>query len=123
MTKASFEKWKFAGSLPATVVLYSDPPLLPCGAISPGFDVHALLPDPRVILQQIWYSTPKPIHGLLHYDGPNANQILFFGYECLKCHDVFLVPDWVKDEETLVMSLRHDGCTGSSPAQQKEIHG
>ena len=115
MTKADFAKWKFAGSLPAVIVLYSDPPQLPGGAMTPGdrFDLLAVLPDRRVILQQIWYSTQKPIHGLLHYDGPNPNQLIFFGYECQNCHEVFLVPDWVEDETGLAMSLRHDGCTGA----------
>ena len=112
MTKAEFDKHKFAGSLPAVIVLYSDPPQLPCGATSPGFDIRAAIPDRRVILQQIWYSTQKPIHGLLHYDGPNPNQTVFFGYECQNCHQVFLVPDWVEDETMLAQALRHDGCTG-----------
>ena len=113
MTKQTFDKWKFAGSLPAVVVLNLDPPQIPCGATSPGFDPRATLPDRRVLLQQIWYSTNKRVHGLLHYDGPNPSQIVFFGYECQNCHEVFLVPDWVEDEADLAVSLRHDGCTGA----------
>jgi hypothetical protein len=113
MTKADFSKWKFAGSLPAVIVLNIDPPQLPMGAIATEFDIKTSIPDNRVILQQIWYSTQKRVHGLLHYDGPNPNQLVFFGYECQNCHQVFLVPDWVEDETGLAVSLRHDGCSGS----------
>ncbi len=112
MTNPAFDKHKFAGSLPAVIILHSDPPQLSCGAASPGFDLRAALPDNRVILQQIWYSTNKRVHGLLHYDGPNPNQLVFFGYECQSCHEVFLVADWVENEVDLAVALRHDGCTG-----------
>ena len=48
--------------------------------------------------------------------------MVFFGYECQNCHEVFLVPDWVEDEAALAVSLRHDGCTwGLSMGASKDF--
>ena len=107
MPKVDFAKWKFAGSLPATLVLAADIHLLG-GAV--GFDINQAIPDRRILMHQVWYTTPKRIHGLLHYDGPY--QLFFVGYECGRCGKIFLVPDTVGDEPGLVQALRH-GCMES----------
>jgi hypothetical protein len=105
-TKSQFEKWKFAGSLPAVLVLCRDYPPLPCGAAAPGYDVTQVdLTDHRILLRQIGFITPKLIHGLLHYD--SLNQLFFFGYECQECNRIFLVPDSVESEVGLARALRH----------------
>ena len=48
MTKTDFAKWKFAGSLPAVIVLNLDPPQIPMGAITTEFDIAP--PFPTVAL-------------------------------------------------------------------------
>jgi hypothetical protein len=105
---SNFEKWKFAGSLPAMLVLPCDYPPIPCGALAAEFDTFKVEPDRRILMKQVWYTTPKRIHGLLHYDGPT--QLFFVGYECGECAEVFLVPDTVENETGLVKTLRHK-CT------------
>jgi len=106
MSKAKFDKQTFVGSLPPVLTLAADPPPLPCGAAFPGTEFAII--DRRIILKQVWYTTPKRIHGLLHYDGPT--QLFFVGYECGQCGEVFLVPDTVTDEASLARAMRHD-CT------------
>ena len=106
MTKSDFDKWKFAGSLPPILVLHQNWPPLYAGGASPGFDINTVdLTDRRIILKQVWYTTPKRIHGLLHYDGPT--QLFFVGYECGQCGEVSLVPDSVNNETELCRALRH----------------
>jgi hypothetical protein len=106
MTQSSFEKLRFANSLPARLAL---PIVPPGGAVFPdNFDVGRTSVVCKILLCQVWYTTPKRIHGLLHYDGPS--QLFFVGYECGKCGEVFLVPDTVEDERLLVFAMRH-GCT------------
>lgn len=107
MSKAEFSKQKFASSLPEVLILERDYPPLPVGAIDPGMDIASAIPDQRILLRLIFYTTPKRIHGLLHYDG--TNQLFFMGYECGECGEVFLVPDSVEDEAGLAKALRH-GC-------------
>ena len=107
MSKVDFAKWKFAGSLPTTLVLAADIPLLG-GAV--GFDFDRVIPDRRIHMRQVWFTTPRLVHGLLHYDGPH--QLFFVGYECGRCGKIFLVPDTVGDEPGLVQALRH-GCMES----------
>lgn len=106
MSQTDFARWEFASSLPTTLVLAADIPLLG-GAV--GFDFSQTIPDRRIHMRQVWYTTPKRIHGLLHYDGPH--QLFFVGYECGRCGEIFLVPDTVKDEAGLAGALRH-GCMG-----------
>jgi hypothetical protein len=106
MSKSDFAKHQLAGSLPATLFLAADLSPLPCG--TGLFDTTQVLDFRRVIFLQVWYTTPKRIHGLLHYDSPA--QLFFFGYECQSCNEVFLVPDTVTDETSLARALRH-GCT------------
>ena len=106
-------KVKFAGSLPAALVLAADISL-PYGAVAMGFDISQVIPDRRIIMHQFWFSTPKRIHGLLHYDGPR--QLFFVGYECSQCGEIFLVPDMVEDEARLALELRH-GCMGLGSGQ------
>lgn len=108
MPQTDFAKWKFAGSLPATLVFAADIPL-PGGAMTVGFDISQAIPDRRIIMSQVRFTTPKHIHGLLHYDGPH--QLFFVGYECGQCGEIFLVPDTVEDEPGLVRALQH-GCIG-----------
>jgi hypothetical protein len=104
LLEIGFEKGKFASSLPTTLVLAADIPLLG-GAV--GFDFSQTIPDRRIHMHQVWYTTPKRIHGLLHYDG--LHQLFFVGYECGQCGKIFLVPDTVEDVPGLVQALRH-GC-------------
>lgn len=106
-------KVKFAGSLPATLVFAVDTPL-PYGAAAMGFGISQVIPDRSIIMSQVWYTTPKLIHGLLHYDGPR--QLFFVGYECGQCGEIFLVPDTVEDEARLALELRH-GCMGLGSGQ------
>jgi hypothetical protein len=106
--KSGFEKWKFAGSLPQILVMYSAPSI-PMGAFQPDFDTLKVQTDDRFVMRQVLYTTPKRIHGLLHYDA--SNQLFFIGYECGKCEQVFLVPDSVDSEDKLQRSLQH-GCSG-----------
>jgi hypothetical protein len=108
MSKAKFDKQTFVGSLPPVLTLAADPPPLPCGAAFPGTEFAII--DRRIILKQVRYTTPKRIHGLLHYDGPT--QLFFVGYECGQCGEVFLVPDTVTDYAILARSMYH-GCTGA----------
>lgn len=105
---AEFRKWKFAGSLPQILVMYSAPSI-PMGAFQPDFDTLKVQTDDRFVMGQVLYTTPKRIHGLLHYDAPN--KLFFIGYECGKCEQVFLVPDSVDSEDKLQGSLQH-GCSG-----------
>ncbi len=112
-TQSEFEKWRSAGSLPAILVLNISHHPVTYGA-APGFDINAVQPDERILMKQLWFTTPKRIHGLLHYDGPN--QLLFLGYECSICGEVFLVPDEVTDMYSLGDAMRH-GCT-ASPADR-----
>ena len=111
MLGIDFENGKFAGSLPTVLVLAADFPEFPVGAIALGFDVGRMQPDRRILMRQVRYTTPKWIHGLLHYDGPH--QLFFVGYECGRCGEIFLVPDTVEDEAGLAGALRH-GCTEST---------
>ena len=108
MLQTDFAKWNFAGSLPATLVFAADMPLL-SGAMA--FDFNRVIPDSRILMRQVWYTTPKLVHGLLHYDGPH--QLFFVGYECGRCGEIFLVSDTVEDEAGLAGALRH-GCTEST---------
>jgi hypothetical protein len=115
MTKSDFQKHQFAGNLPPVIVLSSDPPQIPCGATVTEFDPNTPIPDRRILMSQVWYITPKRIHGLLHYESPT--QLFFVGYECGNCRRVFLVPDSVRQDDTaLAVALRH-GCMGSPSAQ------
>lgn len=118
MTKPNFDKWKFAGSLPQNLVMRQDYSSLLVGAIATGMDINSVDPfDNRFLMQQIVYITPDRVHGLLHYESPS--QIFFMGYKCSRCEQVFLVPDSVSDEFTLVQSMRHH-CMDSS---DKTEHG
>lgn len=110
MSKAEFEKWKFAGSLPPILVLYGDHYPLAGGAQPSGFDIGTVVVDDRILMKQVFYTTPKRIHGLLHYEGPV--QLFFVGYECPMCNEVFLVPEEVADTRTLGEAMKH-GCTSS----------
>jgi hypothetical protein len=76
-----------------------------------AFDFNRVIPDRRILMRQVWYTTPKLVHGLLHYDGPH--QLFFVGYECGRCGEIFLVSDTVEDEAGLAGALRH-GCTEST---------
>ena len=89
-------------SFPTTLVIAADPQI-PCGAVFPGTDFT--IPDRRIIFQQVRFSTPKRIYGLLHgYVPPN---LLFLGYECQNCNKIFLVPDTVTGHNDLVRAMRH----------------
>jgi hypothetical protein len=111
MTQSNLDRHQFAGNLPPVLVLNADLPPIPCGAIAPGFGISTPIPDRRILMHQVWYTTPKRIHGLFHYDGPT--QLFFVGYECQECHEVFLVPDSVEqDEVNLAAAVRH-GCMGA----------
>lgn len=108
--KTDFTKNKFAGSLPGILILYKDPSI-PGGAIDPNFYPATTIVDNRIPLQQVFYTTPDRIHGLLHYESPS--QLFFMGYKCGQCNEVFLVLDSVHDETGLVQAMRH-GCTNAS---------
>ena len=105
MTQQTFDRWKFAGSLPAILVLHRDLSIPYGGAASPGFDIDAVQTDERMLMQQVLYTTHDRVHGLLHYEGPTP--LFLIGYKCSKCGQVFLVPATVGDEKELVDSLRH----------------
>jgi hypothetical protein len=81
----------------------------PAGA-EPGFDISKVQPDDRMVMKQIFYTTPKRIHGLIHYEGPT--QLFFVGYECALCSEIFLVPDSVNSMRSLTDAMEH-GCTAS----------
>lgn len=57
-TKSEFKKLGFAGSLPSILVMGVEHYPLPSGA-APGFDINAVQPDERILMKQIWYTTPK----------------------------------------------------------------
>lgn len=82
---------------------------IPFGAMKPGdkFDPK-VLSDPSLIMQLVWFTTPKKIHGIWHHD--TGTQLLFAGYECQECHEIFLVPNKVGDGESLHLALRHECC-------------
>ena len=106
---------KTAVGQPGTLVVLSPYSLLPMGAaLSPGFDISLVIPDHRILMHQVRYTTPKRIHGLLHGYAPP--QLMFVGYECGVCHEVFLVPDSVTNTSELGVAMRH-GCTEEPPAQ------
>ena len=100
--RTEFEKWKLAGSLPSVIILQRDYPPLPLGAISP---MATSIPVTRIMMKLIFFTTPKRVHGLLHYEG--LAQLCFMGYECSSCDQVFLVPAEVGSEGELAKSLRH----------------
>ena len=112
MSKSEFDNQKFARSLPEIFVVHAPLPHLPVGAVSPDFDARSTIADHRVFLKLVFYTTPNRIHGFLHHEGPN--QLFFMGYECGRCHRVFLVPDSVHDETSLHEAMRH-ACTESHP--------
>ena len=112
MSKEWLGKQKFIGSLHAVIVLRREYPELPFGAVRSGDEILSTIPDDRITFQQVWYTTPKRIYGLLHYEVPS--QIFFMGYECGRCHQIFLVADSVHDEPGLCAALRH-ACTESQP--------
>lgn len=101
MSKAEFEKRKFAGSLPTCLVL---PGPLPSPGGAFGSATFAIT-DRRIILDLVHFITPNRIRGLLHYEGPNG-QIFFMGYGCGECHQIFLVPNTVHDDATLAEAMR-----------------
>jgi hypothetical protein len=108
--KSEFDKWKFAKDLPP-VLLINVPHYPLAGASQSGFDINAVFfNDDRILMRQVFYSTPKRIHGLLHYDG--TAQLFFMGYECQMCNEIFLVPDEVHDIYTLAEAMKH-GCMAS----------
>ena len=72
----------------------------------------SIVTDDRIIMSSILYTTPKPIHGVLHYDSPT--QIFAVGYLCGKCEHIFLVPSTVYDDTSLAKALRHS-CTRTAP--------
>ena len=107
MSKFEFVKGEFVASLPQHVVLWAGPTCVPyTGSMLPP-DVFEIQVDDRIIMSQVLYTTVKPIHGVLHYEGPT--QLFFLGYQCGKCEQVFLVPGNVADETALLRSMRH-GC-------------
>jgi hypothetical protein len=108
---SDFKTNQFAGSLPGVLILHQDYPPILRGAVSPGFDPTTTITDNRIPLQQVFYTTPDHIHGLLHYESPS--QLFFMGYKCGQCEEVFLVPDSVHDETELAQAMRH-GCTNAS---------
>src|SRR5579863_7642789 len=104
MTQSGFQKFKFAGSLPTVIVCRRDfSPVLAGGAVE--FDTSQSIDDDRFLMQQVFYTTPDRIHGVLHYAGPN--QLFFIGYKCGLCSKVYLLPDSVKDETSVHQALRH----------------
>ena len=107
--KSDFEKWKFAGSLPPVLILSAGHYPLASGA-EPGFNMSAAQPDDRILMKQVFYTTPKRIHGLLHYESPT--QLFFVGYDCGVCNEVFLVPESVNNMCSLADAMEH-GCTAS----------
>jgi hypothetical protein len=70
----------------------------------PG-DAFEIRDDDHLIMLLVFYMTNKRIHGIWHHEA--TNQIFFCGYECQKCHEVFLVPDSVKDNATLHQAMHH----------------
>ena len=106
---------KIAVGMPTTLVVYSPYPPFPIGAALPSdFDVSRIVFDHRIPMHQVWYITPKRIHGLLH--GCVPPYLMFMGYECGACHEVFLVPDSVANTSDLGVAMRH-GCTEEPPTQ------
>ena len=106
-TKSEFDTWKFARDLPPVLVLNLDHHFLAYGA-EPGFEIDKVIVDDRILMLQVFYTTPDRIHGLLHYEGPT--QMHFMGYKCGVCSEVFLVPVEVTDMYSLAQAMRH-GCT------------
>ena len=101
-----FKKRKFSGVLPEVLVMLRDYPLIPFGSLASEFDLGAAdLTNDRVLMRLTWYTTPKRIHGLLCHEG--TNQLLFAGYECDRCGEIFLVPEAAEDETGLIKALRH----------------
>jgi hypothetical protein len=103
------KKWKFAGSLPPVLIMSTGHYPLAGGA-EPGFDISKMQLDDRILMKQVFYTTPKRIHGLLHYESPT--QLFFVGYDCVLCGEVFLVPDSVNNIRSLTDAMEH-GCTAS----------
>ena len=73
----------------------------------PG-DVITVQTDPSILMRSVWYTTNLKIHGVHHNQTPN--QLLFLGYECMECHEVYLVPDSVTGVDSLGNAMRHE-CT------------
>ena len=107
------------GWMGPVIRIYSDPPL-PYGAITDGtrFD-PSIVQREDIVMDFVLYTTIDPVHGLLGFERivelpdkvePEL-QRYFFGYHCLTCGQVFLVPDWVKDSGDLHRAMRHD-CAG-----------
>ena len=92
--------------LPDAICLNIDRPL-PRGAMTPGIE-FSVVDDDRVIMRSQFFTTSKRIHGIWHYEAPN--QLFFIGYECMKCGEVYLVPDSVKSHAELSEAMQH-GCT------------
>lgn len=85
--------------------------LVPGGAMTPG-DAFEIKTDERFIMKIIFYTTAKRIHGIWHHESPN--QLFFAGYECLKCGEIYLIPDWVKTLSDLAEAMKH-GCSVELP--------
>jgi hypothetical protein len=117
MVKFEFDKRKFAQGLSEHIVLPVEvSPVRYAGSMLPldAFEVHT---DDRIIMSKVFYTTNKPIHGIMHYEG--ATQLFFLGYQCGKCDEIFLVPDSVVDEVGLARSMWHK-CTVAQGGQAIE---
>lgn len=110
----SIPKW-----MSPTLRLYRSYPLVPVGAMEPGYDISTV--DARsgfIPMHFVLYTTFHKVNGLLSMERTEfrpdqvdpVNQLYFFGYHCLDCNEVFLVPDSVKDESDLGKAMRH-GCS------------
>lgn len=99
-----FDRHKFTSSMPP--IIRVPVRLKPVGgAIAPGEDISRVQLEDAFLMVQQWFTTSKRIHGILHYESPT--QLFFLGYECNACHEIFLVPDSVKDDADLMEAMRH----------------
>ena len=87
------------------------PSIVGGAAIENGFSLTRCQTIYVVLMHCVWFTTPKRIHGLWHWEREDQHevekQLLFVGYECAECREIFLLPDSAKDERTLMEAMQH----------------
>jgi hypothetical protein len=83
----------------------------PCAPVGQSLQLRTIHDDTYFTMELLRFSTPKRISGILHAEIPKIGEVgfdlLFLGYHCSECDQIFLVPDAVTNESDLHVTMQH----------------